>query len=740
MTANYSFQEGLIKRVHAARDRGDSGSVLASSCGSGKTFMSIRFVDEVLRKNPDIRVLVLTHGTTVLRSQYARELSEHSPSFSFQSIEKASEINQGTQVVVAIPHAFKKTKPGKFDLIIVDEAHHFYFAENGMVQGIIAHYKPGFQLLLTGSPSRFIRERRFEVISFSMLEALDQGVITDPLVELAETSYNFDLNSYNDAGDLKRGSEISAGETSETLDVLLEKITTIIKSATRTKPEARNLITSAVPERWRVAMGSLGKTMFVCASQNQASFVLEYFKGQGINATSSTSDSDPDSLEIERFKEDDSVQMLIVVDRGILGFNYPKLLNVVDMGASLNVDRLFQLFSRTVRRHPDNKPKLFLKVAPARLSEYTYAVMSFVMALAHPAWYSRFDGDYKQMLIPVPQSFNDWRAKREPKSGKKRTDVTRSTPSVGSEPPPALPRLSTMVSLPHKKGTELSSFAYTTLDEVRRRLSGGNARNDKSLNTLIQNNVARWVEEDYPVLKKWWDSYGFFPRFMRYNRSMEREWGFGITQRALRQIENSDSPIERFILIDHIKTIVGNDMGDDIGRLVDFLSGPNPKTESDLKNIDTLMEISSYRKFVKETGSTPDFFGDRDFYAGGKAHFPKWWLKFLQEFLSEARSNHELGYLQPTIKAKLDEAGVVLNPLDHYFDILVDTLSKIRKERGGLSEESTIRELAKHDFPWEMAKRLEEGKLPKDRLEKLNQALGVDWHLQYNRGEVDVVA
>ena len=40
---------------------------------------------------------------------------------------------------------------------------------------------------------------------------------------------------------------------------------------------------------------------------------------------------------------------IIVVGRGILGFNFEQLVNVVDMTGSQNIDRIFQLMARVVR-------------------------------------------------------------------------------------------------------------------------------------------------------------------------------------------------------------------------------------------------------------------------------------------------------------------------------------------------------------------------------------------------------
>jgi len=48
-------------------------------------------------------------------------------------------------------------------------------------------------------------------------------------------------------------------------------------------------------------------------------------------------------IEFERFKEDDDVLILIVVGRGILGFDNPKLVTVIDFTGSRNINRIFRI-------------------------------------------------------------------------------------------------------------------------------------------------------------------------------------------------------------------------------------------------------------------------------------------------------------------------------------------------------------------------------------------------------------
>lgn len=73
--------------------------------------MSIYSIDKYISEHPGARVLVLAHGTTVLRSQYYKEIVDLKPAFTYSLIEnKADTINNNTQVWAALPQAIQKLK------------------------------------------------------------------------------------------------------------------------------------------------------------------------------------------------------------------------------------------------------------------------------------------------------------------------------------------------------------------------------------------------------------------------------------------------------------------------------------------------------------------------------------------------------------------------------------------------------------------------------------------------------
>ena len=63
------YQSEKMQQVITSIANQELPTVFAACPSAGKTLMSICMIDTILKDNPNFRVLVLAHGTTVLRSQ-----------------------------------------------------------------------------------------------------------------------------------------------------------------------------------------------------------------------------------------------------------------------------------------------------------------------------------------------------------------------------------------------------------------------------------------------------------------------------------------------------------------------------------------------------------------------------------------------------------------------------------------------------------------------------------------------
>jgi superfamily II DNA or RNA helicase len=383
------YQSEVLAKIKTSMSKQEV-TILAACPSAGKTIMAIYCIEDYLNSHPNAKVLVLTHGTTILRTQFHDVLEEVKPGYSYNLVEKFTEFDYNKQVNVCLPQTINGNILSHINLLVVDEAHQFYFAD--MVQEIIKRINPQKQLLLTGTPSVFI-QRGFSIIPIPLLTIYDEGMTADVRVEIATSSYNFDIiRDYNEDKELKSEIEIQENETTKTLDELLSKIIAKLNNN-------RSIRT------WSQTLAQLKKTMFACKSQQQATQIKKYFDAIGIKSALSISDIDTDSAEIERFKAEVDCLILIVVGRGILGFNYTRLVNIVDMSTSQNIDRIYQLFCRVVRKHPDGDKKLFFKIAPKDKSDYYKYIMTGVLALSSEEFFCKFNGkNFDELKIPVKEN------------------------------------------------------------------------------------------------------------------------------------------------------------------------------------------------------------------------------------------------------------------------------------------------------------------------------------------------
>lgn len=497
----YKYQKKAIAQVHKLFETVKK-VCLAVSCSGGKTIMAISISNDFIISNPKVKILILTHGQVLLRQQFNAECQQYeervgklSTTFKNAAVEKSSELKKlypNNNVLITIPQTIKNLKKlPKFDIVIVDEAHQFYSAN--MVSKIIKSCKADKELVLTGTPSYFIRHK-WPIVPVSM-GSLYPEFIQDFIIELAySSSYVMGDSDYDyNRGEISKNSErkvLTKKGTRDTLDGLLDFIHKRAKMIWKRFPSVANALIK-FPD-WIVASKKLEKTMIACQSQVQAKYVQEYFEEKGINTLLSISELEGASESIKTFNEfkvNDEIKILIVVGRGILGFNYPDLVNVFDLTCSTNVERIFQLMSRVTRKSGKRCQKLFLKVAPdlnigLKGKDYFNYIMSAVLSLTDDYWFINFDG--KNMLklrIPRLPSLS---GKRGSKSG-----TPKKSMFINLQNFIGLPALKFFRDLKKKFNDDHYSYAYTTLGIVRHELGISKDLETASNERTIK--VCEWV-------------------------------------------------------------------------------------------------------------------------------------------------------------------------------------------------------------------------------------------------------
>lgn len=422
--------------------------VLASCPSSGKTIMAIDFI-----KNSNKKFLVLTHGQNVLKDMWERELNERlTPS-------------EMKRVTYGLPQSLHREELGKFDYIIVDEAHEFTFAT--MVKKILKANASAKVLYLTGTPSKFIfeniKEQRYNIHVIPAIELIHDKHISEVYFGLFSTTADLKSKDYNGDGDLI-GSSAKLKKSAKTdLESLVNSLIVRIKSSDKAKDKPYvNKID------WGPIFGKFKKTMIACQSIEQANEITKILQKKKVSAVSSNHKNDPASDNVQKFIDDDSITVLVVVDRGILGFNMPKLVNVVDFTCSRNIDRIYQLFARVMRKNGDQK-KYYFRIIPREEREMHLFYLQAACCLMFKDFVSKFNGkNLKNMEIPVRH------VKRERKEKEGNGPKSVATPSftVDDDLYNVVEASGLLEDLFSKADKNLDEYAYTTIDRIRKMYEG----------------------------------------------------------------------------------------------------------------------------------------------------------------------------------------------------------------------------------------------------------------------------
>lgn len=382
--------------------------VLAIAPGGGKTEITIDVVEKYLIVNPTHKILILTHSTNVLLDNFVDRLTEINVSFTY-----STDFAKDAQVHLSLPNNEHKIK-GHYDFIVIDEAHENYLATR--VQRIIEKVGPSKELLLTGTPSKFILKNK----EYALKNKKDNITTDKPLfdiyviasneissewfaklnIELVASDYKWS-GFYDSNNEVIKSFQFTYEDTKSTLEVVMEKLMARIKYGLKPQQFNHPSFISKI-KTWAFAYKSIGKTMIVCKRQEQAEMVNKILIEMGVNSAVSHSECDIDSSVITDFKNG-IYDVLVVVNRGKLGYNDVNLMNIIDVSGTHNPDIIYQMFSRVLRGGPETQ-KFYLKLTPKELHNMslTHLAMCGALMLTDKNYLLLFDGkNFNNIEIPV---------------------------------------------------------------------------------------------------------------------------------------------------------------------------------------------------------------------------------------------------------------------------------------------------------------------------------------------------
>jgi superfamily II DNA or RNA helicase len=296
-------------------------SILAACPNAGKTTISQKIINKYLADFPLAKIVVLTHGQNGLKIQYLEELKNAHIQINFTY----GDFSSDAQVRVGLPQSINQLNWKEIDLLIVDEAHHYY--DGFLINKIIYSLKPKHQFLMTGSPSEYVAWNQ------------KKGVKKYGMYFIAAE----DLEQYG----VFSGVNMNVAESME------------IESALKLAKK-NNYNTD--------------KLMIACSTIEKAVATATILEKLGRKVIVSTSENDKDGNLVKDFKNN-KYDSLVVVCRGILGFNEPTITCLIDLRASSNLDASYQLFARVLRKHPNGIRKAYIRGSKKGNKEYNNQII-----------------------------------------------------------------------------------------------------------------------------------------------------------------------------------------------------------------------------------------------------------------------------------------------------------------------------------------------------------------------------
>ena len=460
-------------------------AVLAMCPGGGKTEIAIDVITRYLTFNPNNRVLVLAHSRNEIKKNFINRLNELILPFTY-----SEDLNDNSQVHVCLPQNQRKII-GTYGLLIVDEAHENYLSSKDreyQIPKIIKYITPEKQLLLTGSPAKFINLNQFKnkIFFMSMNEIPEQYFAKLNIELIAHKAYW--KNQRNQDLEIKSTYKYKKEEVKVSIEKIIESL--IIRLKTKVSAEVFNKQTILYTVS-KLLFSSLGKTIIYCHSTSHANMVYNILKSKEINCVLSH------SRHKEEIKEDSNLtdfynnkfDVLVVVRRATLGYSDDNLFNIIDMSGTHNINVIYQVMARVVRGTPGMK-KFYLKLTttePGQM-ELTTAYVGAALLLTDRKFFTQFSGSNFDAYTLIVKDTNK-KAKdkniKDIESAEKKGKVKnrKRTPTVVL--PPFANWDDAVSMLRDAIGVNLNSpasiYKLSTIGEVRAKLDGKGRSRSRAL-------------------------------------------------------------------------------------------------------------------------------------------------------------------------------------------------------------------------------------------------------------------
>lgn len=372
---NRQYQKEAITSVCRAFSNNRRRSLIVMATGTGKTRVSISIADVLLKNNWVKNILFLADRTSLVRQAH-KNFNKLLPNVTTAIYSGDSDKRDpNARIIFATYQTMvnlvdgdaREFGIGRFDLIIVDEAHRSLFKKFGS----LFNYFDALMVGLTATPRCEENKSTYEVFQlpdgepdyvYELNEAVDDGFLVgfsvldrtteamrgnvsyDDLTDEQKQSIEdeFDFTGGEDSPDALSGAELRPS------DVLINKGTIDV------------MLTDLMQTGLKVNAGDkLGKTIIFAKSHREAEVIVERFdalygnRGRDFCKLIDSRVEDALSL-IDRLGERDSMpQIAVSVDMLDTGIDVPDVLNLVFFKETRSKIKFLQMVGRGTRLSPD---------------------------------------------------------------------------------------------------------------------------------------------------------------------------------------------------------------------------------------------------------------------------------------------------------------------------------------------------------------------------------------------------
>lgn len=331
------YQVNALKKTYTWLANNKGNPCIVAPTGSGKSWICAGLCSDSLRKNPDSRIIVLSHVKELL-VQDAEKILAAWPDAPIGIYSAGLGSKETDRITVAGIQSIWKLggKLGHIDLVIVDEAHTIQNTDQGMYRVFLAALKennPAVRIIgLTATPYRLGQGLLTEGED-AIFQALIESITIEELIErgyLARLTSTFTDMKMNVEGIKK----VQGDYEKQELEQRVNNLNTNIK---------------VVEETIRRA-GDRKAWLVFCVSVAHAEAMRDEFMAHGVNAACITGQTSKEERAriFEEFKAG-KIRALTNVGVATTGFDYPDIDVIVMARPTLSPGLFVQMSGRGMR-------------------------------------------------------------------------------------------------------------------------------------------------------------------------------------------------------------------------------------------------------------------------------------------------------------------------------------------------------------------------------------------------------